>query len=233
MTDASQRQSAIMGFPSRTHRWSAASGVASVLLAIAATLLLGFHFPTYDDAPREFARYYAAKSDDVQLSVLLGALSLASLVWFLGFLRWVFGTDEMATRGFVRVSSIATVAGTAGVAAVAVNGIAIQTADVAQGTVDPGVIRALDLLSDYALLYAALFFSVFLLAAFFLIRVTKVLPAWLGWVAVAGFVFGLLQATLLLAPQGDDGVLGLLGFVWFGIFLIWVLGASIALVRRV
>jgi hypothetical protein len=233
MNAPSQRQSAIMGFPSRTHRWSAASGIAAVLLAVAATILFGFDFPTYDDAPRDFAQYYAANSDDIQLSVLLAGLSLASLLWFLGFLRWVFGTDEMSTRGFVRVSSIATVAGIAGVGAAAVNGMVGEAAVVAQGTVDPGVIRALDLLGDYALLYAALFFSVFLLAAFFLIRVTKVLPAWLGWAAVAGFLLGLLQSILLLAPQDDDGALGVLGFIWFALFLVWVLGASITLVRRV
>ena len=233
MNAPSRRQSAIMGFPSRTHRWSAASGIAAVILAIAATVLFGFDFPTYDDAPRDFAHYYAANSDDIQLSVLLLSLSLASLLWFLGFVRWVFGTDEMATRGFVRVSSIATLAGVAGVGLAAINGMVGEAAVVAQGTVDPGVIRALDLLGDYALLFAALFFSVFLLAAFFLIRVTKVLPEWLGWTAVAGFVLGLLQMTLLLAPQDDDGALGVLGFVWFAVFLLWVLGASITLVRRV
>lgn len=233
MNRPSQRQSAIMGFPSRTHRWSAASGIAAAVLALASTLLLGFDYPTYDDAPRDFAQYYASNSDDIQLAVLLGALSLASLLWFLGFVHWVFGTDEMATRGFVRVSNIASVAGVAGVAAAAVNGMATQAAVVAQGTVDPGVIRALDLLGDYALLHAALFFSVFLLAAFFLVRVTKALPGWLGWAAVAGFLLGLLQSILLLAPQDDDGALGLLGLVWFALFLVWVLGASIALVRRV
>lgn len=233
MNDMSQRQSAIMGFPSRTHRWSAASGIAAVVLAVASTLLLGFDYPTYDDAPRDFAQYYASNSDDIQLSVLLAALALASLLWFLGFLRWVFGTDEMATRGFVRVSGTAVLAGVAGVGAAAVNGIATQTAVVAQGTVDPGVIRALDLLGDYALLFGALFFSVFLLAAFFLIRVTKALPEWLGWAAIAGFILGLLQSILLLAPQDDDGPLGLLGLIWFVVFLVWALGASITLVRRV
>jgi hypothetical protein len=233
MTDPSQRQSAIMGFPSRTHRWSAASGIAAVILGVASTLLFGFDIPTYDDAPRDFAQFYAANSDDIQLSVLLGALALASLAWFLGFLRWIFGTDEMATRGFVRVSSIAMVGGIAGIAAAAVNGMAAQTAVVAQGTVDPGVVRALDLFGDYALVHSGLFFSVFLLAAFFLIRVTNVLPQWLGWTAVAGFVLGLLQTILLLAPQDDDGPLGALGVIWFALFLLWVLGASIALVRRV
>lgn len=222
-----------MGFPPWTHRGSAASGIAFVVLSVASTLVAGFDYPTYDDAPREFTHYYAANADEIQLSVLLGAVAVASLLWFIGFLRWIFGTGEMAERGFVRVSSIATAAGIAGAAAAVLFGVATQTAVVAQGTVDPGVVRALDLFGDYALLYAALILGVFLLAAFFLIRVTKVLPQWLGWTAFAGFVFGLLQAMLLLAPQDDDGLLGALGFVWFGIFLVWTLGASITLVRRV
>jgi hypothetical protein len=233
MVDAPERQSVIMGFPSRTHRWSAASGIGFVVLIVASALVLGFDYPTYDDSPRDFTSYYAKNSDEIQLSVLLGALAAFSLIWFFGFLRWVFATQEMATRGFVRATSIAFGGGIAGVAIAMVSGIAQETAVVAHGNIDPGVIRALDLMADYSLVHAELVFSVFLLSAYFIIRVTKVLPQWLSWTAMVGTGLGVAQSAILLAPQDDDGLLGILGLVWFAVFLVWMLGASITLVRRV
>jgi hypothetical protein len=66
-----------------------------------------------------------------------------------------------------------------------------------------------------------------------MIRVTKVFPAWLGILAVGGTVLAVLQSVLLVAPQDDDGVLGLLGIAFVLVLLVWTAGASITLVRRV
>ena len=111
--------------------------------------------------------------------------------------------------------------------------IAREGAVVAQGSVDPGVVRALDLMGAYSITAAAVVLSAFLLASFFLIRVTQVLPQWLGYLAMVGTALGAVQAVLLVAPQDDAGVLGALGYAWFGVFAIWTLGASLTLVRRV
>lgn len=227
-----QRLSAIQGFPASSHRLSAATGVIAVLLFGAGFAILGTDFPTYDDSPRHYAAWYADHTNDVQLSNLLLLFGMAAFVWFVAFLRWSYSAAEQVARGFQRAAPLAFGAGIAGAAIAAVYIPAHEAAVVSQGISLPGTVRAFDLFGAYALLASAVFLSIFLLASFFLIRVTNVLPQWLGWVAGLGSVLGVVQAVLLLAPENDDGLLGLLGFVWFGVFLVWTLGASLVLVRR-
>jgi hypothetical protein len=214
-------------------RLSALTGIAAVVLLAVGTVIIGTDFPTYDDSGREYAAFYADKSSTIELSVVLSLFGAAAFAWFAGFLRWAYGEAEEAIRGFHRISPIAFGAAVAGVAVSMVSGAVREAAVVAQGTVPAGVIRALDLLSVYLLTATAGLLTVFLLASLFLIRVTGVLPQWLGYVAMAGTVLGVLQTMLLLAPQDDDGVLGALGFLWFFVFLVWTFSASAVLTRRV
>jgi hypothetical protein len=226
------RRSVVMGFPPSSHRWSAASGIAGVALAVAAFALLGTGVPTYDDSSREFVRFYAANSSEIELSALLGLVSAGAFAWFVGLLRWTYGPSEQIASGYQRATPIAFAAGVAGVAVSVIFQIARETAVAVQGTVEPGVVRALDLMAAYSLTAAALLLSVFLVASFFLIRVTGVLPQWLAYLAMIGTVLGFVQAVVFVAPQDDNGVLGALGYAWFFVFALWSLGASITLVRR-
>jgi hypothetical protein len=222
-----------MGFPQSSHRYSAASGIAFVVLGVASILLFGLDIPTYDDSGKVFAAYYADHSSNIELSVLVGGFAAAALVWFIGFMRWVYWGAETAARGFVRATDIGYAAGVAAVALFIVTIAAQEAAVVATGTVEPGVIRALDLLGDYAFVFARVLISIWLLVSFFVVRVTKIFPEWLGLLAGVGLVLGVVQSVLLLAPQNDDGPLGLLGFAFDIVALVWVLAASILLVRRV
>jgi hypothetical protein len=233
MASRQDRPSVIMGFPPSSHRYSAASGVAFVVLLIASFVAFGFDFPTYDDSGKVFASYYADNSGPIQLSILLGGFSVAALVWFIGFMRWVYGAAETAARGFVRATDIGFAAGIAGAAIALVMLASQEAAVVAAGTVEPGVIRALDLLGDYALVFSGVLLGIWLLTSVFVIRVTKVFPEWLALLAVGGTVLAVLQSVLLVAPQDDDGVLGLLGIAFVIVLLVWTAGASITLVRRV
>src|SRR3954452_3453844 len=184
------RPSQIMVFPQPSHRLSAASGVVAVLLLIGSILAFGLNPPTYDDAPRAFAAYYAVHDSSIELSALLGIFGGAAFVWFAAFLRWSYGNAELAARGFQRATPIAFGGAIAGVTVSLVSDIANQAAVVAEGTVEPGVIRALSLMGAYSLNTAAVLLSIFLLASFFMIRVTNVLPAWLGYVAMVGTALG-------------------------------------------
>jgi hypothetical protein len=233
MASHQDRPSVIMGFPQSSHRYSAASGIGFVVLLVASFVAFGFDFPTYDDSGKVFASYYADNSGPIQLSILLGAFSVAALVWFIGFMRWVYSGAEAGTRGFVRATDIGFAAGIAGAAISLVTLAAQEAAVVAAGSVEPGVIRALDLFGDYALLFSGVLLGIWLLTSVFVIRVTKVLPEWLAVVAVGGTVLAILQSVLLVAPQDDDGVLGLLGIAFVVVLLVWTAGASITLVRRV
>ena len=222
-----------MGFPQSGHRYSAASGIAFVVFYVASTLLFGLDFPTYDDAPRKFTTYYVVHSDRIELSALAGAFAVVAFVWFAAFLRWVYARAETGARGFVRATDIGFASA---VAAGAVVSVALATAQVSAataGTVEPGALRAIDLLGDYCFVIGALFLTVWLLSSFFVVRVTKIFPEWLSYLAMLGAAFGVAQSVLFLAPQDDDGVLGFLG-LGFGLLLaIWTLAASITLVRRV
>jgi hypothetical protein len=75
-------------------------------------------------------------------------------------------------------------------------------------------------------------FSVHLLSAFFVIRVTEVMPQWLGFTAIVGAVLGFFQAVLVLAPGQDDNVFGIVGQVWFLLFLVYILFTSLSIARR-
>jgi hypothetical protein len=233
MATRQDRPSVITGFPQSSHRYSAASGIAFAGLLIASILVFGRDTPMYDDSGRVFAAYYADNSSQIELSVLIAAFSAIALVWFAGFVRSVYSRAETAARGFVRATDIGYATAIAGIALSTVTIAAQEAAVVAAGTVEPGVIRALDLFGDYAFVLAGLFLSVWLLSSFFVIRVTKVFPDWLGLLALAGTALGVVQSVLLLAPQDDDGVLGLLGIVFVVVLMLWVLAASITLVRRV
>jgi hypothetical protein len=233
MATRQDRPSVIMGFPQSSQRYSAASGIAFAVLLVASFVAFGFDYPTYDDSGKVFASYYADNSGPIQLSILLGGFSVAALVWFIGFMRWVYLGAETAARGFVRATDIGFAAGIAGAAISLVTLASQEAAVVAAGSVEPGVIRALDLFGDYALLFSGVLLGIWLLTSVFMIRVTEVFPQWLGILAVAGTVLAVLQSVLLVAPQDDDGALGLLGIGFVVVLIAWTLGASITLVRRV
>jgi hypothetical protein len=154
------------------------------------------------------------------------------LAWFFGLLRWLYEGAERATRGLVRASPIAFAGGIAGLAVVAATGVAQLTAIEVVGSVPAPTIRALDLFSAYGVVWGEVLLSVHLLSAFFVIRVTQVLPQWIGALTAAGAVLGFLQAVLILAPGQQDGVFGYAGILWFAIFLVYILAASIHIARR-
>lgn len=227
-----ERVSEVRGFPSKTsHTLSALSGGAAVVLAIVA-FLLDIDRPHFDDAPAKFATYYTDNQSQLQIALLLFMFSSFWLAWFFGLLRWLYDGAERAARGLVRASPIAFAGGIAGLAVVAATGVAQLTAIETAGSVSPSVIRALDLFSAYGVVWGEVLLSVHLLSAFFVIRVTQVLPEWIGGVTAIGSVLGFFQAVLVLSPGQDDSVFGYAGILWFALFLVYVLAASIHVARR-
>jgi hypothetical protein len=226
------RPSKIRAFPGSTGRVSALSGALASALLIASFAVLGTDFPTYDDAPRVYAQWYADNTNAVEVSSLLGLVGLGALVWFFGYLRWTLGNAEREARGFERAAPLAFGAGVAGVSISLMFGVAHEAAVVAQGTVEPGVVRALDLAGAYALVAAAIPFTIVLFSAFFLIRVTRSMPQWLSVLGLIATPLGVVQAFVLVAPSDDNGLLGVIGFAWFTVFMVWTIGASITLARQ-
>ena len=227
-----ERISEVRGFPSQlSHTLSALSGGAAVILGLVA-FLLDLDRPTFDDAPIKFAAYYSDNQSQLQIALLLFMFSTFWLAWFFGLLRWLYEGAEKAKRGFVRASPIAFGGGIAGLAVVAATGVAQLTAVQVVGSVPDSTIRMLDLMSAYGVVWGEVLLSVHLLSAFFVIRVTQVLPQWIGGLAGAGAVLGFFQAVIVLAPGQADGAFGLAGVLWFAIFLVYILAASIHVARR-
>jgi hypothetical protein len=227
-----ERLSAVRGFPSKTsHTLSALSGGAAVILAVVA-FLLDINRPTFDDSPAKFVSYYTDHRSQLQIALLLFVFSTFWFAWFLGLLRWLYDGAERAARGIVRASPIAFGGGLAGLAVIAATGVAQLTAIELVGSIPPSMVRALDLFSAYGVVWGEVLLSVHLLSAFFVIRVTRVLPDWLGIVTAAGAVLGFLQAVLILAPGQQNSVFGIAGIIWFALFLVYVLATSIHVARR-
>ena len=227
-----ERISEIRGFPSqRSHTLSALSGGAAVILGIVA-FLLDIDRPTFDDAPIKFASYYADNQSQLQLALLLFMFSTFWLAWFFGVLRWLYEGAEKSARGLVRASPIAFAGGIAGLAVVAATGVAQLTAIEVVGSVPDSVIRMLDLFSQYGVVWGEVLLSVHLLSAFFVIRVTQVMPEWMGALAGVGAVLGFVQAVLVLSPGQQDGIFGYAGILWFAMFLVYILASSIRIARR-
>jgi hypothetical protein len=228
-----ERLSAVRGFPSKTsHRLSALSGAAGVVLAVAA-FLLDLDRPHFDDTPAKFASYYTNNQSQLQIALLLFMFSTFGLAWYLGFLRWLYEGAERNARGFVRAAPIAFAGGIAGLAVAAATGVGQLAAIELGGSIDDSMVRALDLFSAWGAVWAAVLLSVFLLSSFFIIRVTGVLPEWLGIVAFVAAMLGFFQAALVLSPGQDDGIFGVAGVLWFALFLLYILVSSINLSRRV
>ena len=232
MDSRPDRQSAVMGFPPSTHRYSALSGTGFAILFLVSIGIFGVDFPTYDDSGRSFASFYADNEGRVQLSVFLGALSVFSFAWFAGFMRWVLRDAERASRGFARATDIGFGAAIAAVATSMVILATQEAATVVQGSVEPGLIRALDLLGDYAFVMAALLLGMWLLTCFFVVQVTELFPRWVNVIALVGALLGIVQSTVLLAPQDDDGVLGMIGYAFIAVLLVWVTATSLLMARR-
>lgn len=227
-----ERPSAVRGFPSRTsHTLSALSGGAAVILAIVA-FLLDIDRPHFDDTPAKFVGYYTDNRSQLQIALLLFMFSTFWLAWFLGLLRWLYAGAERSTRGLVRASPIAFAGGIAGLATVAGTGVAQLTAIELVGSIPDSMVRALDLFSQYGVVWGEVLLSVHLLSAFFVIRVTQVLPQWIGGITAIGAVLGFVQAVLVLSPAQDDSVFGFLGLLWFALFLVYILATSIYVARR-
>ena len=227
-----ERRSAIRGFPSQTsHRLSALSGVAACVL-ILTSFFLDLNRPHFDDSPAKYVAYYVDNKSQLQIALLLLIFSTFGFVWYFGFLRWLYDGAEKSARGFVRASPIAFAGGLVGTGIVAATGVGQLTAIETVGAVPAGVTRALDLFSIYGTVWGEVVLGIFMLSSFFIVRVTDILPSWLGGVAMLATVIAFFQAVLVLSPSNDAGVFGIANIAFFVLFLVYIAASSLNLSRR-
>jgi hypothetical protein len=151
-------------------------------------------------------------------------------LWFIGALRSILGAAEGATG---RLATTAYGGGLIAAAALIVSLAIFAGATLHPAGNGPDITRALFDTSAMVLAVSAPAAVVFFVANGLSILRTGYLPAWMAWLA---FITALFNAFGLGNVFTDHGVFasdGLLGFlIGLLLFLIWVLAASILLVRK-
>jgi hypothetical protein len=215
----------------------AASGLlAAVLFVISTAVFLSSDpsgSPTYPaiEGAQQAPAFLAAHVNAYRIELLLMTLGLVLFLWFLGSLRVVLAAAE----GEPGRGSTLAVAGAGVGTGLMLTGIvlgftsALSTSPAQAATV-PTLYTAGALL--FAVGGGAL--SVFFFAGAKVILQTGAMARWLG---VLAFVAALLCLFGFLTPFFDKGLLdaatGVLGrWAWYGLFIIWLLAASLMLTAR-
>ena len=197
----------------RATRTGAALGLAAVVLILAGFALVAARETTLRAPADMVAGFYA----DAPLVRLLagGLLQAAGFVLLLPFavaLTGRLGADGASGRLLPATArSAATVYVTLCLApGMAAGGAALWLAQA--GPVDPGVLHGLNLLRVFSYFVALLPFAAFLVAIGISAVVSRRLPRWAGWSAIAIGVP--LAATVPVAASDVTNVLGMLGLLW-------------------
>ena len=213
----------------RWERLGAATGIVFVVLAAAGLLFVST--PPEAGAPtEEIVAYSTENRDGLLIQSYLFGLAGIFFLWFLGSLRAYLRQAEGDTG---RLSAVAFGAGIATFAAFGTGtGIASAVAYSIAGQADPDVTAALSRVVALAITGTAFPLIVLLASTALVGGRTKTLPRWHGL-----FAWGLVAVALVasLATFFSEGWLapgGLYGYVLFGLFLLWFLGASIHLTLR-
>jgi len=206
-------------------RWARAAGIAFVIFAVLA-FVVGGETPAVGDTVEDVASYYDGDRGKVLVSSALFAIGLGFWIWFAGMLA-----NNLREHGEGRVAAtiVAAVAAFVAIQLVATAVNAVLAYSVA-GSGEPGVTKALFDLSWALDALAAAPSAVFFFAASFGLRRANMVPAWLGWAALGVAVLFCLRLTNW-ASDGFWSPTGGYLFILIPLTLLWILVASIVLVR--
>ncbi len=213
----------------RWERWASATGIGFV-----AALLAGYAIaprpPKLSDTAATFADYFVHNQSSILVGTMLAAgAGGVMLLWWLGSLRLFLRRRE--TDGG-RLSAVAFGSGVVGLV-ILLQFLAIRAALAfgLAGTVAPSVSKGF-----YGFAYTLDALNVFPVGALVVAASVSSLrsgafPKWLVWLGllagVARWVTGL-DVVLKESVFGDEGVIG---FVVFVTVLVWIVAASIVMVR--
>lgn len=188
------------------------TGVLFVVLLIVGFAIQG-EPPDADSDVQEIVDHYVDKKDAIWASASVLLIAVTSLLFFASYLRNRFADasgDRSLLPGLVLVgASIFAVGGAIDTT------IQIALAEAAED-IDPVAVQALQALWDNDFIPLALGVIVFLLSAGIAAVRTGVLPAWLGWIAIALAVIG-------FTP------IGFAAFIGMG---LWIIATSVLLAVR-
>lgn len=213
----------------RTERLDAAAGIAFVVLFLIAALVPG-QPPVATDPIGDIRDFFSDERESLQAATFFTGLAIIAFLWFLGTLR---GRLRVAEGGTGRLTAVAFGSGLV-VAATALVGQALYLAPTLHlAELDDGTVRVLFDSSVYVFAMVG-FPAAGLTAATAAVSLrTGALPRAIGALSA---VIAVCQVVGALALYGEDdsffAIGGASGFVAFGLFLVWVLAVSIALLIR-
>jgi hypothetical protein len=211
--------------------WERWAGIAG--LVFVATILASFFTPSTPDGDVADAQIAAAITEDARgLGAgiyLLGLGALTFLVFAIGLagrLRRHEGEQAGASLG-VAIGAVLFAA-----VALVSNGVTLALIAASDDVANPAAVRALFELDETLFIPAGWGLALFLLSAAAGSLPARALPRWLGWsAAVLG---GSFVVSLLAVMSADDegGPLGIVFFLTLMISVLWVLAASVVLLRE-
>ena len=211
--------------PEQLRRLGGLAGIMFVVLAVVALFLPGT--PPKADEFAKVTNYLADKRGSILASNYVLGVALVYFLIFVGALRNHLGA---ADRSNLRVGS-PVLAGGAVAAAMILAGAAVINGAAFRVSGNADLNQALYYVGNDIFFMAGFGFAAFFVAAGMAIRVTGALPSAL---APAAFVVGILSvvsAVGLFAKSGFFAIGGAFGFVGPLLSLLWVLAASIVMMR--
>jgi hypothetical protein len=209
-------------------RFGAVSGVAAVLLLLALFMVFPA-LPAPDDPISTIARSATDDAGALLRGAYVGSLMTGALVLFGAALAARLRRAEGPAGGWWIVA----LAGIAGTTMGIVADALVVTFVRAVGHGAAGASLWIGYGADHWIgTLLAVPLAIFLLGAGFGTRASGALPRWLGWLAIvlaAGFVLG---AGSVTGDEVDGGVLGVVLFFAYIGLLVWIVGASVSMLRR-
>jgi len=209
-------------------RIGAAAGIASVLLLVALFTVFPA-LPGPDDSIAKIARSARENRDGLLLGAYTGALLTGTLILFGASVAARLRRAEGAGGGWWLLALVG-VAGTS----IGIVGNALEIMFVrAVGHGAAGSALWIGYGADHWLsTLLAIPLAVFLLGAGLGARATGVLPRWLAWLGIALSPLLAAGAGSVTGDELDGGILGLPLLVGYLGLLVWIVAASISMLRR-
>jgi hypothetical protein len=210
----------------RWERWGAASGLAAGLVGAAATVFERGSLTAADPA-RTVVEHLTRYRTPMLAESMLFLAGAALYLWYLGSLRTFLARAEGGT------GRLSTVAFGAGIVWVGINMVA-QAFQIGL-TANPraGAPVALIGTANAVFTIAALPLAVMMAAVAVVSLRYWAFPAWLGWLAAATAGSQLLLWLGTVVSTGPLAPDGWLSFALYPVFLVWLIPATIIMIRRV
>jgi hypothetical protein len=212
----------------QVRRWGGIAGVLFVVIGLFALFLPGT--PPKADEVSKITSYFADKRGSILASNYLAGLAFVFFLFFVGALRTYLGA---ADPDGVRPGSAALAGGVAAVAMIiagnaVLNGAVFQVA--AAG--DANVNHALYDVANDLFVSSGFGFAVFFGGAAVAIAATGALPSFLVPAGVVAAVLNAIAPVALFAKSGFFAIGGAFGFIAPLASVLWVLAASIVMLRQ-